>query len=144
MTTRALHVIATAEDRDRVLRTIAATPIPFRVEVKGAKRTLPQNARMWAMLTDIARQYAWDGKQREPEVWKHLFLKALGKEYEAVPSLDGQGLVYIGGSSSDLSDEEMTDLIELMFAWGSDPEHPVEWSDPREIAMRQAYGERVR
>lgn len=36
----------------------------------------------------------------------------------------------MGDSSSDLTVAEMSDLIEIMYAWGADAAHPVTWSEP--------------
>jgi hypothetical protein len=90
------------------------------VEVKSETRSLQANARMWAMLTDIAQQKEHAGRKQPPDKWKALFLHALGQEQEFLPSLDGKTFIPIGSSSSDLSKEEMTDMIELMFAWGAE------------------------
>lgn len=38
-------------------------PVNTRVEFKEAKRTTDQNARMWAMLTDVAQQLPWHGQR---------------------------------------------------------------------------------
>lgn len=36
-----------------------------------------------------------------------------------VPNLDGNGMVSLGRSSSDLSKEEMGELMEVIAAWGA-------------------------
>jgi hypothetical protein len=114
-------------DRERATRVIAAAPPGSRVDVKAPKRSVPQNDRMWAMLTDISMQLAWHGKQRKPNDWKKRFLDLLNVESELVPGLDGSGVVELGRSSSDLSKEEMSDMIELMFKFGA--EHGVKFQD---------------
>jgi len=105
--------------RERVTRWVMNAPINTRVELKEPKRTLPQNDRMWAMLTDVSRQVKHHGVKLSPEDWKLVFLDALGRELRMVPNLDGTGFVNLGRSSSDLSKVEMTDLIELIFAYGA-------------------------
>jgi hypothetical protein len=116
-----------AADRQRAHRYIGAAPFGTRVELKAAKRTLPQNDRMWAMLTDIARQKEHNGRKYTPDTWKALFMHALGRECPFVPALDGQGFLPLGYRSSDLSKGEMSDLIEFMLAWGA--ENGVEFHD---------------
>lgn len=123
--------LRTSADRARAIQVISAAPDGARVEVKAVKRSLPQNDRMWAMLTEIAQQLAWHGQKMRPDDWKLVFLDALKREVRAVPNIDGTGFVNIGGSSSDLSKQEMTDLIELMFAFGA--KHGIEFSE-REAA----------
>lgn len=51
---RALVVIAGAADRLKLVSWIQQAPWNTRVELKGPRRTLPQNDRMWAMLTDVS------------------------------------------------------------------------------------------
>ena len=105
--------------RERVSRWVMNAPLNTRVEMKEPKRSLPQNDRMWAMLTDVSRQVAHHGVKLSPDDWKLVFLEALGRELRMVPNLDGTGFVNLGRSSSDLSKVEMTDLIELIFAYGA-------------------------
>jgi hypothetical protein len=85
----------------------------------GPLGTLPQNARMWAMLTDVAQQVPWHGIRLAPDDWKLMFLDALKREIRMVPNLDGNGFVNLGRSSSDLSKSEMGDLMELIAAFGA-------------------------
>jgi hypothetical protein len=97
------------------------------MEIKPATRTSEQNARMWAMLADISRQVEWYGKRLSSEDWKHVFTASLRK-LAVVPNLDGTGFVALGLSTSRMTKGEMSDLIELMFAFGA--ERGVQWSDP--------------
>ena len=52
---------------------------------------------------------------------------ALKREVRMVPNLDGNGFVSLGRSSSDLSKSEMSDLMELIAAFGA--QHGVEFRD---------------
>lgn len=116
---RAVLVLVSDAIREKAKRWVAGLPQGTRVTFLGPRRTLPQNDRMWAMLTDIATQKEHCGRRYPPEVWKVLFLEELGKHAEYIPTLEGSDLVAIGQSSSDLSIPEMSDMIELMFAWGA-------------------------
>jgi hypothetical protein len=124
---RHLIVLNSTADRQRAHRYIGAAPFGSRLEVKAAKRTLPQNDRMWAMLTDIARQKDHCGRKYTPDEWKVLFMHACGREMQFVPALNGSGFMPLGYRSSDLSKAEMSDLIEFMLAWGA--ENGVEFHD---------------
>ncbi len=64
---RYLITIHSTADRERAVQIVNAAPFGSRVEVKSAKRTLPQNDRMWAMLTEIARQLPWHGTKLRPD-----------------------------------------------------------------------------
>ena len=125
---RAVLILHTAELRRRAHEWIDAAAQDSRVEFKGPKRTLPQNDRMWAMLTDISTQAEHYGRRYAPGDWKVIFLSALGRETRFVPNLDGTGLIPIGQSSSDLSVAEMSDMIESMFAWGA--QHAIVFHEP--------------
>ena len=113
--------------REKAAKWVLNAPLNSRLELKEPKRSLPQNDRMWAMLTDVSRQVTHHGVKLSPDDWKLVFLDALGRELRMVPNLDGTGFVNLGRSSSDLSKSEMTDLIELIFAYGA--KHGVEFHD---------------
>ena len=81
-------------------------------------RSLAQNARLWAMLTDISKQVDWYGRKLSPEEWKHVFSAALKKQ-DVVPGIDG-GFVVLGLSTSKMTKAEMGDLQTLMEAFGAD------------------------
>ena len=117
---RATLVLVSDDIRARAHAWIDRAPRETRVEFKAPKRTLPQNARMWAMLTDIAMQVAWHGVRLTPDDWKLIFLDGLKTELRLVPNLHGNGFTNLGRSSSDLSKEEMGDLMELIAAFGAD------------------------
>ncbi len=115
--TRHLIPLNSEEDRKRARTYINSAPPGTRVELKASKRSLPQNDLMWAMLTDIAAQKEHNGRKYAPDIWKLLFMDAFGREVQFVPSLDGKTVVPIGQSSSDLSREEMSNLIDFMGVW---------------------------
>lgn len=116
---RALVTISEDGDRHRVARWAMLAPQGTRVEFKASKRTIPQNDRLWAMLTDVATQLAWHGMKLSPDDWKIIFMDALNREVRMVPNIDGTGFVNLGRSSSDLSKEEMSDLFEIIHAFGA-------------------------
>lgn len=87
------------------------------VEVKKETRSLEQNARMWAMLTDVSKQVVWYGRKLTPEDWKHVFTASLTKQ-EVVPGIDG-GFVVLGKSTSQMTKSEMSELQDLMQAFGA-------------------------
>lgn len=125
---RALVTVNEDGDRHRVARWAMLAPQGTRVEFKAPKRTLPQNDRLWAMLTDVATQLAWHGLKLSPDDWKIIFMDALNREVRMVPNIDGTGFVNLGRSSSDLSKEEMSDLFEVIHAFGA--KHSVVFHDP--------------
>lgn len=118
--TRALLVLNNELDRRRATSWVQKAPVGTRVEFKASKRTIPQNDRMYAMLSDIATQKEHNGRKYTPDQWKVIFMAACGREVQFIPGLDGKTFLPWGQSSSDLSKQEMTDLIEFMLAWGAD------------------------
>lgn len=88
------------------------------IEVKEKTRSTEQNARMWALLTDVSRQVDWYGQKLTPEEWKDVFSASLKKQ-KAVPGLDG-GFVILGQRTSKMSIREMADLMTLIEAFGAE------------------------
>lgn len=98
------------------------------VRCEPETRSLAQNARLWAMLTDISKQVDWHGRKLTQEEWKHVFTAALTKQ-EVVPGING-GFVVLGKSTSKMTRSEMTELQELMAAFGA--EHDVRFTATEE------------
>ena len=106
-------------ERTRILQWVQRAPNGFRVEIKEPKRSNDQNAKMWVCLSEIAAQKTHHGVRLSPEDWKILFMSALKQEVRMVPNLEGNGLVTLGRSTSDLSKAEFSDLLEIIHAWGA-------------------------
>lgn len=87
------------------------------ITIKPETRSLQQNARLWAMLTEISQQVDWYGRKLTAEEWKHVFSASLNKQ-DVVPGLDG-GFVVLGLSTSKMTKSEMGDLQTLMEAFGA-------------------------
>lgn len=99
------------------------------IELKPETRSLAQNARLWAMLTDISKQVDWYGRKLSQEEWKHVFSASL-KRQDVVPGLDG-GFVVLGLSTSKMTKAEMADLQTLMEAFGA--QQGVRFTAPKEL-----------
>ncbi len=96
------------------------------IELREKTRSNEQNARMWAMLSDVSKQVIWHGRKLSPEEWKHVFSASL-KRQDVVPGIDG-GFVVLGLSTSKMSVREMGDLMELISAFGA--QNGVKFSAP--------------
>ena len=125
--TKRVFILAHDSARQNAIRSVQEAPQGFSVTVAEPRRSLNQNARLWAMLGDVAEQVNWHGKHLTPEDWKHVFSSAL-KKMEVVPNLDGTGFVALGLSTSRMSKRELGDLMELISAFGA--ERDVVWSEP--------------
>lgn len=89
------------------------------LELRPEKRSTEQNRRMWAMLSDVADQVDWHGLKLDAEDWKHMFTASLKKQRVA-PAIDGGGFVALGTRTSKMTKAEMSDLMELIAAFGAE------------------------
>lgn len=116
---RALIILNTAADRQRAASWAMKAPWGCRIEFKESKRTTDQNAKMWAMLTDVAMQVDWYGQKLTPDDWKDVFTASLRK-VRVVPGLDAGTFVPLGMRTSDMTKQEFSDLLELINAFGAE------------------------
>jgi hypothetical protein len=107
-------------------RLVNDAPAGCVVTISKPKRTLDQNSRMWAMLSDISRACP-EGRHHPPETWKSLFMHAAGFEVAFQMGLNGEPFP-VGWRTSKLTKGQMADLITHMMAYGD--EHGVAWSEP--------------
>ena len=126
MTGQTIRLVGDSQ-RDHAKRMIDRAPPHAVVNIREATRSGEQNARMWAMLSDVARAKP-QGRVLSTDVWKALFMAEAGFKPRFEPSLDGQGVVPVGYKSSGLRKAEFSDLIEAIAAFGA--EHGVQWSEP--------------
>lgn len=115
-------------DAQRTLakRLIDAAPVDAVVTVKEGKRTVDQNAKFHAMLSDVSRAKP-EGRCHTPEVWKALFLHAAGHAVQFEVGLNGQPFP-IGFRSSRLTKVQMSDVIETIYEYGA--RHGVMFTEP--------------
>lgn len=97
-----------------------------RVTIYPPARTSDQNAKMWAMLADVARAKP-EGRNWVPETWKAAFMHSLGHQVLFAEGLDGSGPFPVGFRTSKLSVRQMVDLIDCIYAYGA--QHDVVWTE---------------
>lgn len=101
----------------------------------AAFRTEQQSALMWACLTDISKQVMWpvDGENvyLDKDDWKIIMSAGLKRHQRIAKGIDG-GFVLLGMSTRKLTKPEMSDLLEIIFAFGA--AHNVVWSEPERVA----------
>jgi len=112
--------------RANALRAVQGANVGDVVTIKQPTRSTVANAKMWAMLGDIAKARP-EGRQWTTDTWKAAFLHALGHQVLFAEGLDGSGPFPLGFRSSALNVKQMSDLIETMYAYGST--HGVVWSE---------------
>ena len=115
--------VLSRSNRELVRKWLDRAPDGFRLEIAEPKRSTDQNAKLWATLTDIARQRPiHNGVKMTPDLYKAVFMQALGREMVMLPTLNGDGFFPIGHRSSELSKAEFSDLLELIHAWAAQNE----------------------
>ncbi len=119
--------------RQAACRHVNEAPDGYIVTIAEPTRNLEQNAKMWAMLAELADQTDWHGNKLNPEEWKDLLSAGLVQS-KVVPNLTGNGFVILGQRTSKLSKSQFAALIELITAFGV--ERGVVFSDspPERIA----------
>lgn len=120
------HTVILRSNRDTAHRIIAAAPMGSVMKVSPPKRTLDQNALLWALLTDVSVAKP-EGRALTPEVWKALFCQALGHDQRFEMALDGKGFVPLGYRTSSMTKAQMSDLIETIYDYGA--RHGVAFKD---------------
>lgn len=116
---RALITVNGKSDRERASAWASQSPVGTRIEFKKPKRTIPQNDKLWACLTEIATRVDWYGQKLTAEDWKDVFTASLRKS-RVVPGLDAGSFVVLGLHTSSLSKEEFSDLLELIHAFAAE------------------------
>lgn len=132
---RALLTLDSTAKREQAIDWIRKAKTGSRVEFKGPARSLDQNSRFWAMLTDCAVQGRINDRRFNTEDWKTMFMTAYaeerGIEIRHLPALNRAGMIPSGRSSSDLSVHEMSELMEWISAWGA--ENGIKFHDQEEL-----------
>lgn len=113
------YILAHQVARDRARQAIADAPDGWHVEIKEPTRNLEQNAMLWALLSDLAKQTDWHGIKLTPEEWKDLLSAGLVKS-KVVPNIDGSGFVILGQRTSKMGKKQFAELLELVLAFGTD------------------------
>ena len=98
-------------------RLIDAAPDHATVTIRPQDRTADQNAKLWAMLSDLSVAKP-EGRKHTPEVWKCLLMSACGHAVQFEIGLDGTPFP-VGFRSSRLSKHQMSELIEFTMAYAA-------------------------
>lgn len=119
-------ILRNATIRGNAKRAIEEAPDDYVVTISEPKRSDDQNAKMWAMLADVARSKP-EGRHWTPETWKAAFMHARGHQVMFAEGLDGSGPFPVGFRTSRLSTKQMSDLIMTIQEYGD--RHEVVWTD---------------
>jgi len=126
----AVVILSSRARREQCARWVFQAKDGTTLKFTGPKRSLSQNDRLHAMITDVAAQVKWAGAKRNVEAWKDIFTAALRSakhSLDVVPGING-GFVLLGMHTSSMSVAEMGDLMTLIEAWGA--ENGVTFTEP--------------
>jgi hypothetical protein len=115
--------LSTTNNRARAVALVQRAPNDWMVEIRERSRSDAQNAKLWAMLADVAIAKP-DGRSHTPDTWKALFMQSLGHEQLFEMGLDGRPFP-LGFRSSRLTVPQMADLITFIQEYGD--RHGVTW-----------------
>nr|DAI90038.1 MAG TPA: NinB protein [Caudoviricetes sp.] len=94
---------------------------PLVVKIQPMTRSLEQNSKLHALLSDIAKQCEFKGKKRDIDTWKTIMVSAhkiaTGGQVEMVIGLEGE-LINLRESTAQMSVKRLASLIEYITAWG--------------------------
>ena len=100
---------------------IDESPDGYGAEIGPINRTKAQNAKLHALIGQIAKTQEWAGKKHSIETWKRLltasWLRARGEPIEMLPALDGMGVDIVYRPTSELNINVMIEEIEYVTAW---------------------------
>lgn len=114
-------ILAHKVARNNAKIAIDEAPEGYQVKIEPITRSLAQNAKLHALLSYIASILEWAGSKRDVETWKRLltaaWLRARNEPIEMLPSLDGHGVDIVFRRTSELTVNEMIELIEYIQSW---------------------------
>lgn len=91
---------------------------PYLMEIREPKRSDAQNSALWSLLAQITKQRpTHNGRDMTPDLWKSVYMDALGHEVDYCASLDGKRIFPLGHRSSHLTKDQFSDLLQLIVAW---------------------------
>lgn len=128
MTDKQVFILISDRVRANAVEAVRTALPGWRVQVSPPLRSSDQNAKMWAMLSDVARHKP-EGRNWPPETWKAAFMHFLGHQVVFAEGLDNTGPFPLGFRSSQLTVRQMIDLIDCIYQYGD--KHGVEWRETR-------------
>lgn len=111
---------------------------PVLVSLSRPKRTKDQNRLLWPLLRDCSQQIDYHGMKLSESDWKDLMTVGFEGAQRSAPSLDGNGLVFFGISTSEYPKDTFSALIEFIYSEGS--ERGVIWSKQSEENLKEVRG----
>jgi NinB protein len=127
MNDKQIFKLVHSEARSRAAQAVMQAPEGYVVRISPATRSLDQNALMWKLLSELERQMTWHGQKLSSEDYKDMLTASLRKQ-RVVPGIDG-GFVVFGERTKTYSKAEFSELIELIYAFGT--QHGVNFEEKK-------------
>ena len=112
------HTVILRANREFAHRMIDAAPLGSVMKVSAPRRSTDQNAKLWAMLSEISAAKP-EGRELTPDIWKAVFMHSMDHAQRFEMALDGRGMVPVGFRSSRLTKQQMSDLIEVIHEYAA-------------------------
>ena len=119
---RAIVEIKGQAERNLIARWALDTqnvPAGTTVEFRAPRRSLDQNALMWSLVGQISKQVDWYDQKLSSEDWKDVLTASL-RRTRVVPGIDAGTFVPLGMRTSQMTKEELSELLELIYAFGAE------------------------
>ena len=98
---------------------------PFVVKIQPMTRSLEQNSKLHALLSDISKQCEFNGQKRDIDTWKIIMVSAhkiaTGGKAEMVIGLEGE-VINLRESTAQMSVQRLASLIEYIQSWAVENE----------------------
>lgn len=107
---------------------------PLVVKIQPMTRSLEQNSKLHALLSDISKQCEFNGQKRDIDTWKMIMVSAhkiaTGGQAEMVIGLEGE-VINLRESTAQMSVQRLASLIEYVQSWAV--ENEVKFNDKWEF-----------
>jgi len=97
--------------------------VPLVMEITRENRSLPQNALIHSIISQISAQTQHLGSTWDTESWKRLLVDAYTREQwsgtsgQVIPNLTGDGIVQLGLQTRKFTKQQASEFSEWLMAW---------------------------
>ena len=97
--------------------------VPLVMEITRENRSLPQNALIHSIISQISAQTQHLGSTWDTESWKRLLVDAYTREQwsgtsgQVIPNLTGDGIVQLGLQTRKFTKAQASEFSEWLMAW---------------------------
>jgi hypothetical protein len=98
--------------------------VPLVIEITRENRSLPQNALIHSIISQISAQAQHLGSTWDAESWKRLLVDAYTREIgqnsgQVIPNLTGDGIVQLGLQTRKFTKAQASEFSEWLMAWAA-------------------------